>query len=148
MEKTINLNASIDYLELYFRASNFLKRNNINTIWQLVSLTEEELEKMPGSEWMIITDIKQKLIKLNLYLGMTLDDLEQTPNDDKMFDDSIIKHQSYNERLKELNDNKKRKIIILNSILEERIKLEEESNRLDDEIKKLDTILNEKTLKF
>ena len=65
-----------------------------------------------------------------------------------MFDESIIKHQTYNEQLKELNDNKKRKIIILSSILKERIKLVEESKILDNEIEKLDTALNEKKLKI
>ena len=156
MEKNlINLNASIDYLKLYLRASNFLKRNDINTIWQLVSLTEEDLSKFPNIEEIFIENIKMHLSEFNLHLGMTLEEINKKDNipsisldEDKMFDESIIKHQTYNEQLKELNDNKKRKIIILSSILKERIKLVEESKILDNEIEKLDTALNEKTLKI
>ena len=156
MEKNlINLNASIDYLKLYLRASNFLKRNDINTIWQLVSLTEEDLSKFPNIEEIFIENIKMHLSEFNLHLGMTLEEVNKKDNtpsidltDTKMFDESIIKHQTYNEQLKELNDNKKRKIIILSSILKERIKLVEESKILDNEIEKLDTALNEKTLKI
>ncbi|MEN3013319.1 MAG: DNA-directed RNA polymerase subunit alpha [Endomicrobiia bacterium] len=66
------LSQSIDILELSNRPRNCLKNAKIETIQQLVSMTEEELKALQNLGEKSLEEIKQKLKEKDLYLGMKL----------------------------------------------------------------------------
>jgi DNA-directed RNA polymerase alpha subunit len=59
---------SVDYLELSARAGNCLKIAGIETVDDLIKLTERDLRKMRNCGEVTIKEIKMKLSKYNLYL--------------------------------------------------------------------------------
>ncbi len=63
---------SIENLGLSNRPKNCLKENNIETIGQLVQMTEEDLKNLRNLGEKSLEEIKQKLKENNLYLGMKL----------------------------------------------------------------------------
>ncbi|MDR1786370.1 MAG: DNA-directed RNA polymerase subunit alpha [Spirochaetaceae bacterium] len=65
------LNTSIDELELSVRPSNCFKNANIKTLGELTRFTEEDLARFPNLGKISLEEIKQKLKKKNLWLGMT-----------------------------------------------------------------------------
>lgn len=62
----------IENLGLSNRPKNCLKENKIETIGQLVQMTEEELKNLRNLGEKSLEEIKQKLKENNLYLGMKL----------------------------------------------------------------------------
>ncbi|MCS7231111.1 MAG: DNA-directed RNA polymerase subunit alpha [Elusimicrobiota bacterium] len=66
------LSQPIDILELSNRPKNCLKNANIETIGQLVSMTEEDLKNLQNLGEKSLEEIKQKLKEKNLSLGMKL----------------------------------------------------------------------------
>lgn len=65
----------IDFLSITFKTEQILKAHAINTIGQLVSLTEEDVLKLQTSSQKTLRDIKHALAEINL-------SLKRTPNDD------------------------------------------------------------------
>tara|TARA_R100000458_G_C8032436_1_gene87351 strand:- start:48 stop:470 length:423 start_codon:yes stop_codon:yes gene_type:complete len=68
---TNNLDGKIDELELSIRVMNGLKSNNINTIEDLVKLTEGEILRTPNFGRKSLNEVKEVLSCMNLKLGMT-----------------------------------------------------------------------------
>ena len=68
---TNNLDRKIDELELSIRVMNGLKSNNINTIEDLVKLTEGEILRTPNFGRKSLNEVKEVLSGMNLKLGMT-----------------------------------------------------------------------------
>ena len=68
---TNNLDRKIDELELSIRVMNGLKSNNINTIEDLVKLTEGEILRTPNFGRKSLNEVKEVLSCMNLKLGMT-----------------------------------------------------------------------------
>lgn len=66
------LSQPIDILELSNRPKNCLKNAKIETIGQLVSMTEEDLKNLQNLGEKSLEEIKQKLKEKNLSLGMKL----------------------------------------------------------------------------
>jgi DNA-directed RNA polymerase subunit alpha len=66
--------AAIDDLELTVRSANALKSENILTIRDLVSLTEDELMGMPNLGKRSLVEIKDALTAHGLSLGMEIND--------------------------------------------------------------------------
>lgn len=64
------LNESIDLIELSSRSINCLKSQNINTLRDLVSMTEAELRMIKNFGDKSLNEIKTKLEERNLSLGM------------------------------------------------------------------------------
>lgn len=65
---------SIDDLELTVRSSNALKSENILTIRDLISLTEDELMGMPNLGKRSLVEVKEALTAHGLSLGMEIKD--------------------------------------------------------------------------
>ncbi len=70
-----HLDRSIDELELPVRAQNCLKKANINTIRDLVKMTEKELLGHKNFGRQSLESIKEALSALNLTLGMNSEEL-------------------------------------------------------------------------
>jgi DNA-directed RNA polymerase subunit alpha len=70
-----NLNRPVDELELSVRSANCLKNSNIRFIKDLVVKTEAEMLKTKNFGRKSLMEIKEILTKMNLSLGMKLDDL-------------------------------------------------------------------------
>jgi DNA-directed RNA polymerase subunit alpha len=70
-----NLNRSVDELELSVRSANCLKNSNIRYIRDLVVKTEAEMLKTKNFGRKSLMEIKEILAKMNLSLGMKLEDL-------------------------------------------------------------------------
>ena len=71
-----NLFKSVDELELSVRSYNCLKSANIRTIAELVEKTDADMLKYRNFGKKSLSEIKELLTKMNLSLGMTLDDPE------------------------------------------------------------------------
>jgi len=78
-EDTINTNLfkSVDELELSVRSYNCLKAAGIRTIAQLVQMSESELLKFRNFGKKSLQEIREILTKMELNLGMELEDPEQ-----------------------------------------------------------------------
>jgi DNA-directed RNA polymerase subunit alpha len=72
-----NLFKGVDELELSVRSYNCLKSANIKTIAELVQKSEAEMLKYRNFGKKSLTEIKELLTKMNLSLGMTLDEETQ-----------------------------------------------------------------------
>jgi DNA-directed RNA polymerase subunit alpha len=70
-----NLNRPVDELELSVRSANCLKNSNIRYIKDLVVKTEAEMLKTKNFGRKSLMEIKEILAKMNLSLGMKLEDL-------------------------------------------------------------------------
>ena len=68
---TNNLDGKIDELELSIRVMNGLKSNGIDTIEDLVKLTEGEILRTPNFGRKSLNEVKEVLSGMNLKLGMT-----------------------------------------------------------------------------
>ena len=68
------LNTPIDELELNQRPLNALKRANVNTVGELVRMAPEEVKKLHNVGAKSIDDIKEKLKKLGINYGETIED--------------------------------------------------------------------------
>ncbi len=71
-----NLFKGVDELELSVRSYNCLKSANIRTIAELVQKTDAEMLKYRNFGKKSLSEIKELLAKMNLSLGMTLEDPE------------------------------------------------------------------------
>lgn len=65
------LNRPVEELELSVRSANCLKNANIRTIGELTRKTEDDIAKTRNFGKKSLTEIKEKLLELNLSLGMT-----------------------------------------------------------------------------
>lgn len=72
-----NLFKTIDELELPVRASNCLKKVNINYVGELVQKTENDLLKAKNFGRKSLDDILKVLQEMNLELGMKVDNFEE-----------------------------------------------------------------------
>ncbi|WP_461831877.1 DNA-directed RNA polymerase subunit alpha [Aquifex sp.] len=72
-ELTEKLTLSIEELDISQRALNSLKRIGINTIGDLVRMTEEELKNTKNIGRKALAEIKEALEKMGLHLGMNID---------------------------------------------------------------------------
>ena len=70
-----NLNRPVDELELSVRSANCLKNSNIRYIKDLVVKTEAEMLKTKNFGRKSLMEIKEILAKMNLSLGMKVEDL-------------------------------------------------------------------------
>ncbi len=70
-----NLYKSVEELELSVRSANCLKNANIRTIYELVSRSESEMLKTKNFGHKSLTEIKEILAGMGLYLGMKMDDV-------------------------------------------------------------------------
>ena len=68
---TNNLDRKIDELELSIRVMSGLKNNEIDTIEDLVKLTEGEILRTPNFGRKSLNEVKEVLSGMNLKLGMT-----------------------------------------------------------------------------
>ena len=66
------LNQSIDFIELSSRSVNCLKSENVNTVRDLVRMTEDELKMIKNFGAKSMDEIKEKLAGMNLSLGMKI----------------------------------------------------------------------------
>ena len=66
-------------LEMSVRAANCLQVANIQTVEQLVRLTDADLLKVRSFGKTSLREVKRKLADLGLSLGMTPQDLENVP---------------------------------------------------------------------
>ena len=73
------LSKSVFDLEMSVRAANCLQMAKIQTIEQLVTLSEADLLKVRSFGKTSLREIKRKLADLGLSLGMTSEDLENVP---------------------------------------------------------------------
>ena len=67
------LNMSVNEIELSVRAANCLNNANITTVGQLALKTEQEMLKYRNFGKKSLNEIKDKLVSLNLSLGMTFE---------------------------------------------------------------------------
>ena len=74
-----NLNIKIDELELSIRVMSGLKTYGINTIGDLVKLTEREYLRTPNFGRKSLNEIREVLSGMSLKLGMTEKELEDHP---------------------------------------------------------------------
>jgi len=74
---TNNLDRKIQDLELSIRVMNGLKINEINTIGDLVKLTEGEFLRTPNFGRKSLNEIREVLSGMSLKLGMTEDEMEK-----------------------------------------------------------------------
>jgi DNA-directed RNA polymerase subunit alpha len=74
-----NLNRPVEELELSVRSANCLKNSNIRFIKDLVVKTEAEMLKTKNFGRKSLQEIKEILAKMNLSLGMKLEDLGPPP---------------------------------------------------------------------
>ncbi|HOQ03620.1 MAG TPA: DNA-directed RNA polymerase subunit alpha [Anaerohalosphaeraceae bacterium] len=70
-ELAAKLAMPIEQLELTVRSSNCLESNNIQTVGQLVKMTEADLLKIRSFGKTSLHEVKRKLAELGLSLGMT-----------------------------------------------------------------------------
>jgi hypothetical protein len=68
---TNNLDRKIDELELSIRVMSGLKNNEINTIGDLVKLTEGEILRTPNFGRKSLNEVREVLSGMSLKLGMT-----------------------------------------------------------------------------
>ena len=66
------LNQSIEFIELSSRSINCLKSENINTVRDLVKMTEGDLNMIKNFGAKSMDEIKAKLAEMNLTLGMKI----------------------------------------------------------------------------
>jgi DNA-directed RNA polymerase subunit alpha len=66
------LSMSLAELKLSVRASNCLESENINTVRDLVSHSEDQLLEVRNFGETTLNEVKQKLTELGLHLGMRL----------------------------------------------------------------------------
>lgn len=64
------LNQSIDFIELSSRSVNCLKSENINTVRDLVSLTEDQLKMIKNFGTRSLDEVRERLSEMKLSLGM------------------------------------------------------------------------------
>ncbi len=64
------LNQSIEFIELSSRSINCLKSENVNTVRDLVKMTEDELKMIKNFGAKSMDEIKERLAEMNLTLGM------------------------------------------------------------------------------
>jgi DNA-directed RNA polymerase subunit alpha len=64
------LNQSIEFIELSSRSINCLKSENINTVRDLVKMTEDDLKMIKNFGAKSMDEIKERLAEMNLSLGM------------------------------------------------------------------------------
>jgi DNA-directed RNA polymerase subunit alpha len=74
-----NLYKTVEELELSVRSANCLKNANIQTIYELVSKTEQEMLKTKNFGNKSLTEIKEILASMGLHLGMKLDNIPPPP---------------------------------------------------------------------
>ena len=74
-----NLYKTVEELELSVRSANCLKNANIQTIYELVSRTEQEMLKTKNFGHKSLTEIKEILASMGLQLGMKLDNVPPPP---------------------------------------------------------------------
>ncbi len=72
------LNMSIDDLRLSVRASNCLEAENIGSVRELVSKTEDQLLEFRNFGDTTLTEVKAKLTELGLHLGMRIRQPQQS----------------------------------------------------------------------
>jgi DNA-directed RNA polymerase subunit alpha len=66
------LNMSLAEMKLSVRATNCLESENINTVRDLVSHTEDQLLEVRNFGETTLNEVKQKLTELGLHLGMRI----------------------------------------------------------------------------
>ena len=106
-----NLNIKIDELELSIRVMSGLKTNGINTIGDLVKLTESEFLRTPNFGRKSLNEIREVLSGMSLKLGMTEKELgkdipKNLPNLWKDFNMDIISksREAVEKSLKHITD--------------------------------------------
>tara|TARA_Y100001951_G_scaffold25485_1_gene19678 strand:- start:95 stop:532 length:438 start_codon:yes stop_codon:yes gene_type:complete len=106
-----NLNIKIDELELSIRVMSGLKTNGINTIGDLVKLTESEFLRTPNFGRKSLNEIREVLSGMSLKLGMTEKELgkdipKNLPNLWKEFNMDIISksREAVEKSLKHITD--------------------------------------------
>jgi DNA-directed RNA polymerase subunit alpha len=77
-----NIYRSVDELELSVRSSNCLKNAKINTIYQLVQKTDNEMLKTKNFGRKSLNEIKEVLASMDLSLGMDLEGFEPPPEEE------------------------------------------------------------------
>ena len=75
-QPTINLNRSVEELELSVRSYNCLQKANIKTIAELVGKTDGEMLKTRNFGRKSLNEIKAILTEMGLRLGMSSDEIE------------------------------------------------------------------------
>ncbi len=78
---TINLNRSVEELELSVRSYNCLQKANIKTIRELVQKTDSEMLKTRNFGRKSLNEIKQILSEMGLSLGMSDDEIRAIESD-------------------------------------------------------------------
>ncbi len=66
------LNQSIEFIELSSRSINCLKSENVNTVRDLVKMTEDDLKMIKNFGAKSMDEIKERLTEMNLSLGMKI----------------------------------------------------------------------------
>ena len=66
-------------LNLSVRASNCLESENINTVRDLVQMTEDQLLEVRNFGDTTLTEVREKLGELGLHLGMRVAPAQQMP---------------------------------------------------------------------
>tara|TARA_R100001530_G_C4205085_1_gene125812 strand:+ start:76 stop:513 length:438 start_codon:yes stop_codon:yes gene_type:complete len=106
-----NLNIKIDEIELSIRVMSGLKTNGINTIGDLVKLTESEFLRTPNFGIKSLNEIREVLSGMSLKLGMTEKELgkdipKNLPNLWKDFNMDIISksREAVEKSLKHITD--------------------------------------------
>ncbi len=66
------LNQSIEFIELSSRSINCLKSENVNTVRDLVKMTEEDLKMIKNFGAKSMDEIKERLAEMKLSLGMKI----------------------------------------------------------------------------
>jgi len=79
-----NLFKSVDELELSVRSANCLQNANIRFIGELVQRTESEMLKTKNFGRKSLNEIKETLISMGLSLGMTIENLPQRKDLERM----------------------------------------------------------------
>jgi len=75
-QPTINLNRSVEELELSVRSYNCLQKANIKTIAELVEKTDSEMLKTRNFGRKSLNEIKAILTEMGLRLGMSKEEIE------------------------------------------------------------------------
>ena len=83
---TNNLNRKIDELELSIRVMSGLKKEGIDTIGNLVKLTEGEFLRIPNFGIKSFNEIREVLSGMNLELGAKKEDSEEDKKSDLLKD--------------------------------------------------------------
>ena len=66
------LSQSIEFIELSSRSINCLKSENINTVRDLVKMTEDDLKMIKNFGAKSMDEIKERLAEMKLTLGMKI----------------------------------------------------------------------------